>query len=613
MKSNIVQVISIKNIIQIAIIFILASQFFSCANRGKGPQGGPKDTIPPRALKTTPLHNTTNFQKNKIEIEFDENVVVKEVANNVVISPPQTKNPTIRAVAKKVVAELNDTLEENTTYTINFGNAIQDNNEGNILKDYVFSFSTGDYIDTLRMSGMVLNAENLNPMKGVFVGIHDNLNDSAFTSLAFRRISKSNDEGNFTIHNIKEGEYRIFALNDVNKDYKHNIGEGLAFLDKSFKPEVTSSVRLDTLWSDSLTVDTIIRRETLTYKPIDIILKYFKDPNKRQFLVKSERADINQISLVFNAPNQELPKISFLDNNNGVDKKFVLQHNENKDSLIYWLTDTTLIKKDTIRFELNYQRSDSLMNLENRIDTIRTIIKKETRKQTEQRLEKDQHISMSNNFSNRFDIYKDMVLSFVEPIREFDLEKIHVSQYVDTLLKEKDFTIQKLDSVGLKFKLNFPIEPEGKYQLVIDSAAFVNQYNRVNKSHKSELTVRSLEEYATLTVKLAHFDSLAVFQVVDSKDVVVKTVKAKSNPTQIEYIEPGDYYLRMFIDTNKNGKWDGGNFKKKTAPEEVFYYSKELNLIANWEFEELWDHRLMPIQHQKPEELIKVETAQKEK
>ncbi len=600
-----------KYFIRLTVLLVFVVQPYACANRGPGPQGGPKDTIPPRMLKATPSENALNFTKNKIEIEFDENIVVKDIPANVIISPPQKRNPDVRAIGKKLSIELKDTLEENTTYTINFGSAIRDNNEGNILEDYVYSFATGDYIDTLRISGVVINAETLNPIKGVFVGLHSDLNDSAFTSHPFRRVTKSNAEGHFTVHNLKEKEYRIYALDDRNNDLIQTMGEGFAFGSEVLKPELISSFRNDTIWKDSVSIDTIIQRGVLRYKPDDVVLKYSQDKNKRQYLLKLERNVLNQLQLFFNARSDSLPKLSLLDED--FDGRYLLHYNQNKDSLTYWLTDSLLIKRDTLHFQVEYLKSDSLMNLVKQTDTIRTVLKKGIREKAIEQAKKDTVLHVKDNFANRFDIYKDRTLSFTEPISSFDKAKIHVEQYVDTNLVALNFQVVQTDSVGLNFQLDFKIDSEEKYQLRVDSAAFKSVYNKVNNSHKSELTVRSIEDYATLTVKLVDFDSTAVFQVVNTKDVVVKTVKAKGNPTTIEHLEPGEYYLRMFLDKNGNGKWDGADIKKRIQPEEVFYYSKKMTLIANWEFEEEWNHKSVPLLQQKAEELQKVEELKKEK
>ena len=227
---------------------------YSCANMAS-PNGGPYDETPPKFISSLPAPNQTNYKGKKVEILFDELVQLDKPSENVIITPPQMQLPVIRAAGKKVVVELKDTLKENTTYTIDFTNSISDNNEKNVFENFSFAFSTGDVIDTLEVSGILLNAENLEPMPGITIGLHKNLEDSAFVKLPFDRTSRTNDKGQFTIRNISPGSYRIFGLNDVNRDYKFDQpGEEIAFNDSIIIPSLELTTRQDTLWKDSLTI-----------------------------------------------------------------------------------------------------------------------------------------------------------------------------------------------------------------------------------------------------------------------------------------------------------------------------------------------------------------------
>ena len=221
------QTIKILSIIAFCILTILG-----CASRGSGPQGGPKDTTPPKLLKCNPENGATNVSTNKIQLTFDEIVLVQSTFEKVVISPPQTNIPTIKASGHKVNVNLQDSLRSNTTYTIDFTNSIIDNNERNELNGFTFSFATGDFIDTLRLSGTIIDSETLNPIPNLIVGIHSNLNDTAFTSIPFERITKTNNEGKFTINNIREGQYHVFAISDIGSNYYFDIPtEQIAFDD----------------------------------------------------------------------------------------------------------------------------------------------------------------------------------------------------------------------------------------------------------------------------------------------------------------------------------------------------------------------------------------------
>ena len=194
----------IRNSFRLLYGMLLLTVIYSCANIGS-PNGGPYDETPPKFVSSTPVPNQINYTGKKIEILFDELIQIEKPSENVIITPPQMELPVIRSAGKKAVIELKDTLKPNTTYTIDFTNSISDNNEKNVFENFSFAFSTGDIIDTLEVSGVLLNAENLEPMPGITIGLHNNLEDSAFVKLPFVRTSRTNDKGQFTIRNITPG------------------------------------------------------------------------------------------------------------------------------------------------------------------------------------------------------------------------------------------------------------------------------------------------------------------------------------------------------------------------------------------------------------------------
>ncbi len=590
-----------KNIIVALLLIVL---LYGCANRGQGPQGGPKDEVPPRVVSSSPADKSINYTRNKIEINFDENITLKDIANNVIVSPPQRVNPDIRAYGRKLMLEFADTLKPDVTYSVNFGNAIVDNNESNALKNYVFSFATGSQIDTMQLSGTLINAEDLNPLNGIIVGIHSDMNDSAFVKKSFDRITRTGDNGKFTVYNVKTSRFRVYALGDLNRDNMYQLGEGAALNEKVFETSMEDYMRQDTVWKDSLTVDTIRQVKAVRFLPNDVALRYFKDVKKKQYLLKSERPAQHKVSLLFNTANEKLPEIKAL--NCEWENKYLLQRNATLDTLTYWLTDSTLIKRDTISLQLSYLKSDSAMNLFSKTDTIHFVMKKSARVQdNSKKPKKKEFLSINTNVSSKFDSYNPVSLSFTSPVVGLDVAAIHLNQVVDTVLVPRSFRVEKVDSVGLNYRLHYKWEPESAYVLTIDSATIHDIYGLHNDAQKLEMKVRSLEDYSSLLLTMTRFDSAAVFQVLDKNDKVIRSVPVQANPTRVEFLEPGDYYVRMFLDINRNKKWDTGDVAKNLQPEEVFYYSKKLTLIKNWEFEESWDHLAIPILLQKPTELKK--------
>ena len=313
----------------IFVLLLAVAGMWACANRGVGPQGGPKDETPPKMVKEVPENGAVNYHENRIEITFDEYLQLNDVVNQVLISPPQQRPPEVRAFGKKLTVTFDGELRDSTTYTIDFGEAICDNNERNPLKGYTFAFATGPEIDTLQMSGIVINAENLNPVANIYAGIHRNLADSAFEKEPFTRIARTNDKGEFTIQNIHRGIYRLYALDDISRDYVYQPGEGLAMHDSLFAPTVRHEGRVDTIFvadtivakMDSLQLDTLphdtlgrywerIESKTVpVFEPQDILLMYFKEDKLRHYFVRCLREQQHCFSLLFSAPQDAMPVI----------------------------------------------------------------------------------------------------------------------------------------------------------------------------------------------------------------------------------------------------------------------------------------------------------------
>lgn len=599
------------------IIIILGVSFlvYSCANKAQGPTGGPKDKTPPRVMKSTPKNGALNFKKNQIEIEFDEMISIEKPNDNVVISPPQLKPADVKGGGKKVTVNLNENLIDNTTYSINFGNSIVDLNEKNPLKNYSFSFSTGNQIDTMKISGTVINAEDLNPMADIIVGIYEQTSDSVFSLIPFERIAKTDENGHFTINNIKPGKYKVFALGDTNHNYSFQPGEGLAMSDSLYTTSSRIEEMHDTIWKDTVHVDSVRTYMGTHFLPDNLALRYFKENKKRQYFIKAERKEPFVFNLFFNDQQAKLPEIKPL--NFKWDGKYLIQKNARMDSLTYWITDSTVWKTDTLKMTMTYLKSDSLFQLHSVTDTINVMMRKGAIT-PKARLAKKSNVpkklgplKYTNNISPAFDVYNPILFEFEAPLSKIDLSKIKLSQKIDTVFKQIPFKWQRLDSIQIRFAINHKWEPEASYKLEIDSAAFTSIYNKVAPQFKSDFKIRSLDEYSSVKMLLAKFNPKVVMQILDTKDALIATKPAAEKGTIFENLKPGDYYIRMFIDENGNGKWDTGDFKTKRQPEEVYYYPAKLTLKANWEFEETWDYTQIPLLEQKPAELLKLANKKK--
>lgn len=588
--------------------FVVLLFFYACANRGQGPTGGKKDIIPPKVMKSFPVNGSLYFDKKEIQIEFDENVSIEKASDNVVISPPQVKPPEVKSYGKRVQVKFEEELKDSTTYSINFGNAIQDLNEKNPIKNYVFSFSTGKEIDTLRVSGTVINAEDLSPMPNVFVGIYVDRSDSVFFSKPFLRIGRTDEYGRFSIDNVKKGTYKVFALGDVNRDYFYQPGEGIGLFDSIVEPTFRIEPMQDTIWRDSITYDSIRTYMGTHFLPDDVTISFFKENKKRQYLVKNERKSPYSFSLFFNTELPELPQIKPL--NFEWEGKYMLQKNNTRDSLTYWLTDSLLWKADTLRMAVSFLKTDSVFQLYQATDTI-SITLRGARANTKAKSNKKnvvpkiEPLRFNNNITGTFEVYNPVILTFEEPLADIDISKIKLSQKVDTLYKNIPFKWRQVDSTKMIYAIDNKWIAEEGYSVTIDSACFKSIYAKTSNKFNYEFKIRSLEEYSSLKLFASPANPKVVFQALDNKDEVLSSKPANTKGTLFEYLKPGDYYLRLFIDENGNGKWDTGDLRTHRHPEKVYYYPKKITLKANWEFEETWNYLQLPVLEQKPIELIK--------
>ena len=358
-----------RRLTQYLTFLLVLAGLYACASQGQ-PDGGPYDETPPKFVRANPEPGAINNKRKKISIEFDEYIKLEKASEKVIFSPPQQESPELKVNGHRVSVEYMDSLRPNTTYTIDFGDAIVDNNEGNPLGNFAYTFSTGPTIDTMEVSGTILNAQDLEPIKGIQVGLHQNLNDSAFTTLPFDRISRTDSRGHFVIRGIAPGSYRIYALMDGNQNYIFDSKtEAIAYQDSLVIPSTTGAVRQDTIWheNDTLHYDTIYQVNYTRFLPDNPLLRAFKEENNLQYLVKSEREQTYRFSLYFNTKADTLPTVKGLD----FDEKdaFIIENTERNDTIRYWIKDTTLCERDTLTLQLGYLATDTLGKLVPRTDT----------------------------------------------------------------------------------------------------------------------------------------------------------------------------------------------------------------------------------------------------
>lgn len=596
-------------------IIIAAAVMYSCANIGN-PSGGPIDKTPPIFMRSNPTPNAVNVKDRKIEIFFDEIVTLKDPSTKIIVSPAQTEMPRMSALGRKVTVELVDSLLPNTTYTIDFSNSIQDNNEGNAIDNFAFAFSTGSVIDSMRVSGYVLDSRTLEPMQSVVVGLQSNLADSAFHKEKLQRVALTNDRGQFTIRNVSPGSYHIFALKDLDRDYKFgNPTEDIAFLDSIIVPSIGSREAADTVYNDLNEIDTIMRATRPAYFPNDILLSMFNEGRKSQYLANNLRVDSTRISLTFAAASDTLPSLSIVGRNDVPDQWYTLERSQTNDTLTYWIRPPHLVSADTLMVATTYLRTDTASNLSWGTDTLkftfqRQKAKKKKKNEETDSLEQIRFMELHPLANGTQEVYAPLLLQTGTPIERYSREAFHLQR---KLQNDTTFYPAEIKSIALRdstlsrrdLMLKVDWEPGAAYTLAVDSLAMTDIYGLQTKPLKVDFNVRKMEEYGNIVFNIPAVRDSAIVELLDGTEKIVLRAPVKSHRAELLNLLPGKYYARLFIDRNGNGKYDTGNYDMHLQPEETVYYPGAINLKKNWDVEQTWDIYATPIDKQKPEAIKK--------
>lgn len=620
-----------KNLLLCLLALLLTA---ACASIGN-PDGGRFDETPPRVVGSSPADGAVNVSKRKVQILFDEYIKLEKASEKVVISPPQIEPANVRADGKRVKVDFYDSLRANTTYTIDFSDAIEDNNEGNPMGQYTFSFSTGDVIDTMQVSGRVLNAADLEPIKGIMVGLYpadSTWNDTLFRTRPFLRVSRTNGEGRFTIKGVKDGAYRVRALEDKDGDFVFSQkNERVAFDTTVYVTGSFPDVRMDTVWRDSLWYDSIRVVPYTHYTPDDVLLLAFLEDGQERHLLKTVYPEPTNFTFYFTAPSDSTPRIKGL---NFDERCLVADASLKNDTVTFWVTDTALIhRQDTLSMILSYMETDTLGQLVVTNDTLdlspKTTYAKiaaERSKQIEA-WEKDrerrqkkakkplpyeenpyERIWLEAGFKPSGSLAPNQNVRYLakEPILEVDTTKIHFYVKKDTDWLPAPFLFMPEERSAKSYMLYAEWEPGQKYRFVMDTAAVVSVLEHESKSVRQEFHVRAVEEYGSIFIHVISPDTGVVVQLLSKNDKVEAQQRTdKEGNADFFFMKPGEYYMRCYVDANGNGQWDTGDYASGLQPERVYYFGKPLPLKAQWDLRQDWDVRAVDVARQKPMAITK--------
>ncbi len=608
--------------------------FLGCAAVAN-PDGGAYDETPPRIVGSNPAMESTEYKGKKVTIDFNEFIKLENAVEKVIISPPQQEQPEIKVNGKKIQVEFFDTLQANTTYTIDFSDGIVDNNEGNPLGNFCFRFTTGEQLDTLEVSGYVLDARNLEPVKGMTVGLHSDLSDSAFMTRKFERVSRTDGNGHFVIRGMAPGKYRIYAVQDMDQTFSYSQrNEMIAWQDSVIIPTHEMRIRMDTIRKADNSVDTVLTVPYTRFMPDDITLLAFQPTPTIQYMSGYERTTHEKFSLQFALPLDSMPTVKGLN----FDEKdaYIVQHTARFDTLTFWMKDTTVYYMDTLKVSVAYLASDTTGTLVPTVDTLSLIPKKSRQailkdaarkaendaKELEKKIKRLEKANDSIGLikalqpekiflkgvltSGSLGLDKTVTLTFTEPVTFLSDTAVHLYRKQDSIWTPVPFQFQQ-DSIDiLLYRIYAEWRPEETFRINIDSASIQGLYGLHNDKMESTIKFNPLNMYSTLTVNVQNARPGYRAMLLESGGKTIKTAPIENGSADFFLINPGNYYVALLNDRNENGVWDTGDYEEHRQPEEVYYLNHKFQLKADWYHEtEPWNLKEVPMFRQKPDELVK--------
>jgi hypothetical protein len=551
-----------NKILNFTLLITLAIGLSACATQVM-PDGGPRDTSPPEILSMSPENASTNLKSGKIKIEFEEYVILDKLNSQLLISPLMPENPKITVKGKSIVIQLPDSLLENTTYSIFFGDAIKNYKENIPAKNVRYVFSTGDKIDSLFVDGRLLNAIDNTPVENAYVMLYTSDYDSIVSKELPSYISKTDNKGNFKINNIANKNYKVFALEDKNSNYLFDqITEKVAFEKELIKVEKTIiSEKIDTVSGDTIV------KTALRYPKLNLMM--FEHKPSRQLVMSSKvlSAAHVQITLKRKSNNIEFKSL-YPKNINPVYRK----KRDFSDTVDLWYDMSRL---DSLVLQVSDNKTI--------IDTLTFEFKTEAKKG---------EFNYTTNFKSVLDYYKTMQIELQHPVKSFAkenfiLQKLIDSNFVDVEIK----SIEKSEAGSNIIYINADLEESAKYKFELKDSSIYNIYGQRNDSISIEFKTNKSANFGILNMEIKYEGDIPLLiELVDNKNNTVESYIIESSKThKISNLKAGKYILRAVYDKNKNGRWDTGDYYKNIQPEDIETFSKPIEIKANWEIEEVWE------------------------
>jgi len=602
--------VSIKYICILPVLLLC----WSCAQQGS-PSGGPRDETPPVAIESEPPNYSTQFKAKKIQITFDEYIVLDNVNQQLIVSPPMEEQPVVKLKKKTLMLEFEEELKENTTYTFNFGDAIKDLHEGNKLQNFEYVFSTGDILDSLSVRGTLLYAENLEAPEDPFsIMLYTDLRDSVpLTDIPYY-VGRSNDSGIFSVNNLRPDEYKIFALKDGNNNFLFDLpSEEIAFLDTSLTVNADLARQLlgdsivsaatptapDTLTGDSVLIvsDTLtgdsalIVSDTISeigpdLNAIYIDLMLFSEATEIQYLSDNSRDDRRKIQLVFALPLTDTFSYRALQAEEDSVPRFLEYFSESRDSLTLWIMDSAHYLQETILLVADYTVRDTNEQFVVKSDTVRFTYRDKPAKnkrgqETQEEEEKLEILTLRKNGNH--DINRDVPLLLDFPLQHLNDTLFSLFQIPDSVEIPFPFKVKTDPLNPYRATLSAAWESDSRYRMLALPGAISSIYPPVHDTLDVSFKTRDLEFYGQILLTLENVDNQVLVQLFKRTDIVEERIINAEGQYNFPFLSPGEYNFKFIHDLNENGIWDTGDYLEKRQPEPVELLPVSIEVRSNWD------------------------------
>lgn len=576
-------------------ISVIAIIISACA-KISSPSGGPRDRQPPVVLKMMPENGSKNFRSKNFVITFDEYVVLDNINEKLLVSPPLMKKPSVLTRGKNVIVEFEEDLKDSTTYTFYFQDAIRDLNEANILENFQYVFSTGSVIDSLSVTGNVYDAFTLDPPEKAMVLLYQNLHDTAVMKQIPNYIGRADANGYFRIDNLQPGRYNLFALDDADNSKNYNLSdEAFAFMDSSIV--VSPEHNFIPVINDTSTVNVnkpAARAPSLVgeYK-----LYLFEALKKDHYLNGSSRDLKYQLVYTLSLPPDSM---NFEFSIPGInDDGYFIERNMFRDTIKIWLTDSSLYSMQQIETIVRYPFTDTLGLVAMKQDTIlmRYI---EPRAPRSSNVRKPPYIFDSNLRSGALKPGARMVINSKTPIREPDTTNIRLFETVEQAKRSIPYQLVPDSTNSCRYFLKADLVSGNKYLFVADTASFGSIYGESIDSTGIAFTVKKEDLYNKLLFTVENNKEKLLVQLLNTGEKVLSQKKIQGNGDVLfPLLDAGFYRAKSVFDSNDDGLWTTGDYSLHRQPEAVSYYKAEIEIKKGWDVQQTWDLKLKNVKDPK--------------